>query len=226
MVSITDRRLARLLDEVQSAVSFDQPLLTVRIDQERVVAEGTFIVLPTTPEFSGQGPIAEYQVKVDIALGYPRIEPKALETGGAIPRNADHHINPDGTCCVVIWEAWIAAEADISIKAYFDGPLKNYFLGQHLKRETGKWPFGEWAHGDPGLVDAFAERLGCKPNQKTVRYLLRILSKDWPRGHWACPCRSGKIIRKCCRSEMQALSQKVPPSNARRMLARLPKQAP
>ena len=28
-------------------------------------------------------------------------------------------------------------------------------------------------------------------NKKDIVYHLRLLSKDWPKGHWLCPCGSG-----------------------------------
>lgn len=221
MVQINNRRLQQLFNDVQATIAFDQPKLTAELKSDHIIVEGAFVVVASIDEHTNQGAIATYLVKIAFYASYPNSEPVVLETEGNIPRNPDYHINRDGSCCVVIWEDWIATAKYTSVQAYFDGPLKNYFLGQHIKQTTGDWPFGERRHGKKGLIDAFAEILRCEKNERKIIYLLRILSKDWPRGHWDCPCKSGQIIRKCCINDLAKLSANVPSKVAKRMLVRL-----
>lgn len=215
------RRLNRLLHAIQSVIAFDQPELSANIQDGNVIVEGSFIVAPTTAEHASSGAIAEFSILIVLDLSYPKNEPRVSALGNNIPQTPEHHINDDGSCCVVIWEEWFATSEDTSIQAYFDGPLKNYFLGQHLKLTTGNWTFNERNHGKEGIIDAFAEILGCAKNEKKIGYLLRILSKEWPRGHWVCPCNSGQIIRNCCATDLATLSKKVPSKVAKKMNARL-----
>ena len=221
MASVRRQRLANLLNEVQATIAFDQPLLAATPQTDGILVSGTYSLNPTTGDSIGQGPIASYQVGIYFPSAFPKAEPVVFETGNTIPHDADHHINPDGTCCVVIWEMWASSTRRVSVQAYFDGPLRNFFLGQHQKAATGKWPFGEERHGKAGLIDAFASWLSCSQNEKKIRYLLRLLSKDWPKGHWDCPCGSGKIVRKCCAEQLAQLAKKVPKRDAQRMLSRL-----
>ncbi|MEQ9172277.1 MAG: hypothetical protein RIE87_13805 [Rhodospirillales bacterium] len=221
MASIRRQRLANLLSEVQAAIAFDQPLLSATLQADGVLVSGTYALNPTAADLIGQGSIASYQVEIHFPPAFPKTEPIVFETGNTIPHDADHHINPDGTCCVVIWEVWATSAKSISVQGYFDGPFRNFFLGQHQKAATGKWPFGEERHGKAGLIDAFADKLSSPRNEKKVRYLLKLLSKDWPKGHWDCPCGSDRIIRKCCASRLAKLSDQVPKWDAKRMLSRL-----
>lgn len=222
MVQLRKRRLQQLFHTVQSVIAFDQPELSAKIKDGKIIVEGNLVVVPTIAEYANSGAIAEFLVRIIFKSSYPDAEPLVHETGGCIPRNPDHHINEeDGSCCVLIWEEWIATAKDKSVQAYFDSPLKNYFLGQHIKHTTGDWPFGERRHGKKGIIDAFGEILGCARNEKKIEYLLRILTKSWPRGHWDCPCKSGQIIRKCCFADLAKLNKKVPPKIAKKMLARL-----
>jgi len=221
LASIRRQRLANLLSEVQATIAFDQPLLTATLQTNGIFVSGTYALNPTTDELLGQGPIARYQVGIHFPSAFPKAEPVVFETGNTIPHDADHHINPDGSCCVVIWEVWASSTKRVSVQAYFDGPLRNFFLGQHQKATTGKWPFGEERHGKEGLIDAFADRLSSSRSEKKIRYLLRLLSKDWPKGHWDCPCGSGKIVRKCCAERLARLAKEVPKRDAQRMLSRL-----
>lgn len=221
MAGVTKHRLQHLFEDIHSVIGFDHPKLSVKFEEKIVVVEGVYNIAPSTTQFANSGAIAEYQIRIEFCGPFPRIEPIVFETGNTIPRNEDHHINRNGSCCIVIWEVWMTAAQDISLQAYFDGPLKNFFLGQQHKTHFGVWPFDEEDHGKPGLISAFADLLGCAKKEQMVRYLLRVLSKDWPKGHWPCPCGSGKIIRMCCAANLAQLSQRVPPSNARRMLSRL-----
>jgi len=214
-------RLSNLSKEVQEAIIFDQPRLTAELREGSILVFGSYLLKPKIKRNIHRGPIAEYQVSIQFPASFPKTEPVVHEIGNTIPRDANHHINPDGTCCIVVWEAWASPTKNISVKDYFDGPLRNYFLGQHQKTTTGIWPFGEEPHGKEGLIVAYADKLSCKRIDQQVRYLLRLFSKDWPKGHWDCPCGSGKIIRKCCAQRLADLAEKVPKQDAKRMLSRL-----
>ncbi len=221
MAPIKQRQLDRLFVEVRQVIAFDQPKLSATISENGVSVSGTFILSSTVEEIAEQGTIAEYEVCIFFPVSFPNGEPVVFETGNVIPRDHDYHVNDDGTCCIVIWEALATSTKNVTIQLYFDGPLKNFFLSQHQKALTGKWPFDEERHGKQGLIEAFANRLSCGRNEETVRYLLRVLSRDWPRGHWGCPCGSGRKIRKCCGERLSRLSKEVPKLDARRMLWRL-----
>ncbi len=221
MASINQCHLISLLNEIKSVIAFDQPKLSATLQNNLVLVDGVFRVLQSTGKFAPDGAIAEYRIHIEFDVAFPEIEPKVFETDKAIIRDGEHHINPDGSCCTCVWEVWIATDHDISVQDYFDGPLKNFFLSQYVKRTTGKWPFGEEKHGKVGFIDAAARLLGCDNNEIQVRRLLKSLSQDCPRGDWDCPCGSGLTIRKCCSKERSELSKRIPPKNARRMLERL-----
>jgi hypothetical protein len=167
------------------------------------------------------GPITEFEIKIKFPESYPWREPKVFEVGGRIPRRADRHINSDGDCCVTVWENWLVTSDNHSVGGFLNGPLYEYLLGQFWFEKTGKWPFGERAHGAPGLEEAYADALGIPNRRQSLLYHLRLLSKDWPKGHWPCPCGSGKRLRHCHSNELIAMHQRVPPDIARRMLLRL-----
>src|SRR3546814_10701167 len=89
--------------------------------------------------------------------------------------------------------------------------MTHSFTTRRSSRLTGKWPFGERAHGTPGLEEAYADALGIPNRRRSLLYHLRLLSQDWPKGHWSCPCGSGKRLRHCHRDEAMAIHQRVPP---------------
>lgn len=211
-------RLCELENEVRDALCFAQPGLAVRQAEGIVVAEGTYF-LSATRDSRRDGPLAQYEVRIEICAAYPDAEPKVFETAGIIPQG--RHLNPDGTCCTGVWEEWLSENKDRSFRAFCEGPLRDYFLSQRHFELTGEWPFGEREHGIVGVLDGCAAVLGIEPNaEKVLDHLLLLRRKNF-KGHWPCPCGSGEIIRKCHGSAIFEMREKVPPEMAERMLARM-----
>lgn len=221
MGQLVGKRKELALEEVKAAIAFDQPKLHARKDDRTIHVEGSYLVSESNVVAAPGGPITAFDIRMELPVHYPCFEPKVFETGGRIPREPDRHINPDGDCCITVWEHWLATAADQSIAGYINGPLHEYFLGQFWFEKTGRWPFGERAHGTAGLEQAYAEVLRVANNRRQLLYHLRLLSQDWPKGHWRCPCGSGKRLRYCHRNELEVMHQRVRPDIARRMLRRL-----
>ena len=182
--------------EIRSALAFDQPGLIVSVELGRVVAEGTYYLHPHNNAVNrSSGALTQYSIRIELSAQFPRVEPRVFETAGEIPRTPDFHVNPDGSCCITVWEAWCATEEPVTIAKYIERPLRNYFLGQLVKKETDNWPFDEWAHGYAGMLNAYAQALFVKSNFEEVTATLRLLVQEWPKGHWPCPCGSGNPLR-------------------------------
>lgn len=207
------------IEEVKAAILFDQPKLQVTFDSTDIYISGTYLL--TESGASPNGPLVEYDIKILLSPKYPNIEPKVFEVGGQIPHDEERHINRGGDCCITVWEHWLATAKDISFSSFLNGPIRSFFFSQYWFDKTKKWPFKEYEHGEDGLLEAFADVLGVSPKRGIVSYYLRLLSQDWPKGHWACPCGSTKRLRHCHREQMIKLHEKVPPRLARRMLYKL-----
>jgi len=218
----TVRESKRLtLNEVKAAIAFDQPKLGVVAEGSNFYVRGSYLISESSVIASPAGPITEFDIEIVLPDGYPMIEPKVFELGGRIRRHPDHHINPDGDCCITVWEHWLVNSTDHSVSAFLNGPVKEFFLGQYWHEKTGKWPFGERSHGQKGLIEAYADALRIPCKKSNILYHLRLLSQDWPKGHWLCPCGSRKKLRGCHREEIMALHDKIPSRMAKRMLKRL-----
>lgn len=209
------------LTEVEAAIAFDQPGLRATEEDEGIVVEGTFVVTNGCETYDPNGPLTRYDVRIELSRCYPRIEPRVFETAGRIIRDPDHHINGDGDCCVTVWEHWLATANDTCVAAYLVGPLREYFLGQFWFEKTGNWPFGERAHGMAGMEEAYADALGIANRRKDILYHLRVLRMPRPKGHWPCPCGSGRQLRKCHAAEIWSLHHRLQPHLAHAMLVRL-----
>lgn len=209
------------LDAVQSAIAFDQPRLIAIRDGRQFVVCGTYLLFERGGTVHPDGPMTEFSIKMELPDNYPKMQPRVFETSNRIPRIADRHVNPDGDCCITVWEHWLLCTENNSFQAYLNGPLYEFFLSQYTFEQTGRWPFGERPHGHDGLVEAYAEALGIEKDVSLLFYYLRLLAQKWPKGHWLCPCRSGKVIRRCHGAEMTALHDRIPTKLAERMLRQM-----
>ncbi|MER8954544.1 hypothetical protein NKH98_17750 [Mesorhizobium sp. M0833] len=209
------------MEEVKAAIAFDQPKLRASVDGQTILVEGAYLVFEQDVIAAPDGAIAEFQIRMELRVVYPRHEPKVFEVGGRIPRIPDRHINPDGDCCITVWENWLVTANDHSFRSFLGGPINEYFLGQFWFERTGKWPFGEREHGTPGLEEAYSDALGIANRRKSLLYHVRLLTQHWPKGHWPCPCGGGLRLRHCHRHDLMTMHQRVPPNVARRMLRKL-----
>ena len=208
-------RQATLLADVEASLAELQPHLKIVKNEPEIVIEGSFLLSGSV------GPFDQYQLRVLMADGYPKREPKVFETGGRIPRDRDRHINLNGDCCLTVWEEWLVTAPDTSFSGFLEGPVHEFFLSQWWFEKKGVWPFGARPHGADGMLDAYAEVLGVPAQQETVFNYLRALAKTRPKGHWPCPCGSGLKLRHCHRERLHELHQRVPSRMAKRMLLRL-----
>lgn len=221
LVKVMNKSKKLTLLEVRTAIAFDQPELRATLKGRNIHIQGSYKLFENGAVSNPAGPITSFDVLMIFASDFPHQEPKVFEIGGRIPRCADRHINLGGDCCVTVWEHWLTSSGDVSFAMFLNGPIHEYFLSQYWYERTGKWPFGEREHGLRGLEEAYAEALGITNRKKDVLYHLKLLSNDWPKGHWLCPCGSGKLLRYCHRGEMMALHDRIPPRIARRMFQRL-----
>jgi hypothetical protein len=212
------------LAEVEAGLAFNQPNLSISECDDAIIAEGEYLV---TEGPHADGPIARYQICILFSKRYPFEEPLVLETAGDIERIEDLHMYSNGCCCTCVWEEWLATSRDRSVRAFCEGPLRNFFLGQVCFAQTGKWPFGERAHGIDGVVEAANAILGLELDEDGVRRYLSALAANDVKGHWECPCGSGEKLRHCCCVEIAKLQARIDrriAAGLRSRLVRLAKQ--
>ena len=194
-----------LFEKEKTEVEAAHPNLHFEVVNDVVLVRGTF---PIAFEENG---LASDLIEIELPKDYPKSIPIARETDGRIPRTADRHMNPaDGTACVLLpderWRVWPHGSR---LLQFLDGPVRNFFLGQSLVELGDPWPFGQWGHGANGIREYYAELVGTDDIRVITGYL-DCLSKKKIKGHWPCPCRSGKRLRDCHWALVQDLTTKIP----------------
>lgn len=154
-----------------------------------------------------------YAIEIHLPDSYPDSVPVVFEVGGRIPRTQDRHcFEQTGASCVLLreerWRVWPTGS---SLLQFVDGPVRNYFISQAVFERDGVWPLGQWEHGLYGQKQYYRETFGTDDLPKVSKYL-EYLAAEKVKGHWDCPCGSGKRLRNCHMSLVLDLRGKIPTS--------------
>lgn len=163
-----------------------------------------------------------YLIRIDLPASYPASIPEVFEVGGRIPRVVDRHcFEESGAACVLLpderWKVWPDGS---SLLSFIDGPVRHYFINQAVFERDGVWPLGEWEHGLYGRAQYYRETFGTDDPVTVGRYLGLLLG-EVVKGHWDCPCGSGKRVRNCHMALVVDLRSKIPKSEVQKTIARL-----
>jgi hypothetical protein len=208
-----------LLEQLKAEIERDYPNLHFFIEGDIVFARGSFPI-------SHEGRILDrYQIEIEFPHDYPESLPIVRETGGRIPRTADYHINSNTAevCLFVPDERWWVLPPGSTFLEFLNGPVRNFFLGQSLVEIGQPWPFGQWLHGADGILEFYTRLLGTNELTIILKYL-EYLIKPVIKGHWNCPCGSGKRLRQCHSEQLWDLRNKIPSNVAAKSLQSLIKK--
>jgi len=192
-----------LFEKIKKEVNSVYPNLHFYIKNDLVLVRGTFPIL-----FEGRV-LDRYVVEIELLRDYPKSIPIVREVGGRIPRTQDYHVNERGEACLFLpEECWRIYPTGTTFLDFLKGPVHNFFLGQSLVRLGQPWPFGAWAHGSRGRLEYYIELIGICDSEAILRFL-NFLSKPQIKGHWDCPCGSGKRLRNCHFDKLLDLRNKI-----------------
>ncbi len=193
-----------IFEQIKKEVRSVYPNLHFYLEDSLVFIRGTFPVIY-------EGTILDrYSIEIELPRDYPESIPIVREVGGLIPHTSDYHMNKAGVTCLFLPEDhWRVYPPDSTLLDFLKGPVHNFFLGQSHVRLGQPWPFGQWSHGSDGIREYYTELLGTN-NLITIIKYLEYLRKPKLKGHWYCPCESGKRLRNCHVSELQDISVKIP----------------
>lgn len=178
--------------------------------------EGEVVFIRGSFPLKHQGKVIDrHSIEIELPKNYPEAIPIVRETSGGISRTPDNHFNtPNGEVCLfAINERWQHFAPGASLLDFLNGPVRNHFLGLSFRKLGEPWPFGERSHGGEGIIESYSELLGTDDKHTIVRYV-EYLSKPEVKGHWPCPCGSGKKLRQCHMALIADIREKIPPRTA------------
>lgn len=140
----------------------------------------------------------QYPLKIHFPPRYPLAIPTVIETGGRITRHPDFHTYMDGSFC-------LGSEIRIRdiirenprLTDFSEKVLDPFLYSVSHKIRYGDFPYGELAHGEPGLIDDY-ERLFHVRGKKAVLGVLQALGvRKRVANKLPCPCFCGYRMGRC-----------------------------
>jgi hypothetical protein len=138
------------------------------------------------------------RLRIEVDNRFPEVLPTVIDCNGVLPRSIDNHVYSDGAFC-------LGSELVLKYKIQHD-PTVGTFLYEcvepflysvfHFVRQ-GTFPYGELAHGVPGLIADYEEFFGVRGKENVLIALSlltqrkRVANKRW------CPCMCGRRLGRC-----------------------------
>ncbi len=140
-----------------------------------------------------------YKLEIIIPDQFPSSIPTVRETGGKIPREADHHVNQDGSLCLgspLRLLKKIYSTPDLS--GFTDKCLIPYLYAVSYKlKNGGAFVLGELGHGTTGLIDDYSAIFDLKERCQVEQAVALLGLKKRKANKRPCPCGCGKRLGVC-----------------------------
>lgn len=140
-----------------------------------------------------------YSIRVEVPLGLMDSIPEVFETGERIPRNADHHINPNGALCLGSpWRARQLLGHPASLVALVERCVVPFLYAATWRTQgnTG-YPFAELPHGRAGLLVDYSSILHVDNPDAILRALEALTRRRRQANKLLCPCGCKVRLGKC-----------------------------
>ena len=139
-----------------------------------------------------------YSLKISFSIGYPRVIPIVIETKDKIPKGSENHTYVNGSFCLgsEIKLKKILSESP-SIPDFATKILDPFLYSISYKLKYNKFPNGELAHGEAGLVDDYECMFQVNGKASVLGALAALAKRKRVANKLLCPCQCGERLGKC-----------------------------
>ncbi len=172
-------------------------MVTKPCRDNRILLRGTFAFCATP--VAGNEICGAYDLEIEVPTSFPRAVPKVKELGRKIPRDGNHHINPDDTLCLGSPLRLLKVIGECPTLPGFANKCLVPFLYAITKKLQGggEFAFSELAHGEKGVVDDYMELFSLRSAEEVRRVLELAGMKRRIANKRPCPCQCGRRLG-CC----------------------------
>ena len=139
-----------------------------------------------------------YALTIAFPSRYPHAIPSVTETAHLIERHEDFHTYKDGSFCL---------GSDIRIRAiisesprltdFAEKVLNPFLYSVSYKILYGEFPYGDLAHGEPGLVDDYEQFFSVRGKRAVLDVLNALGRRKRVANKLPCPCTCRRRLGKC-----------------------------
>ena len=144
--------------------------------------------------------IGRYALQILLPLNFPADLPSVIETGGQIPRDADHHINQDDftLCLGSPLRLLLKLSRQPTLLGFIEGCVVPYLYAiDHKLKFGGPFVFDELDHGVPGALKDYKELFQVDSIEKAHATWLLLTLKKRRANKRPCPCGCGQRVGRC-----------------------------
>ncbi|MBL4808284.1 MAG: hypothetical protein JKY31_13530 [Rhodobacteraceae bacterium] len=171
----------------------DYPQMVIKPSKSKVLTiEGTFDFRIDNP--GTETTVDSYSLRVEIPSHYPMALPKVFEVGNRIPRDADHHVNPDNSLCL---GSPLRLLATIHRDPSLNGFTANCLVPFLYAISMGEFVLGELSHGKSGILEDYKTLLKLEYDEQVYASIHLISLRKRLANKRKCPCRCGKRLGIC-----------------------------
>lgn len=179
------------------------PDLALRPQRDgRIVVAGDLRFAVDVPKF---GLIEDaFSIEIRIPENFPTVLPSAFERNGRIPKT--HHTMTDGSLCLGSpFELRLKARQGKTLLSFVETCVVPYLAGFSIYERTGELPFGELAHGTPGLLEEYSRLTGAESNAACIGFIECLGLRKRVANKRMCPCGSGQRLGRCHNRRVNSL---------------------
>jgi len=140
-----------------------------------------------------------FEVRIEVPLRPHAGLPRCFETGGRIPRDPDHHVNPSGDLCL---GSPLRLAANLgptpTVLTFVDRCVVPFLYAAALNEQgAASYAFGELEHGNPGLITDYGCLLGLPSVAQIVQAMNLLGARRRHSNRRPCPCKCGRRLGRC-----------------------------
>jgi hypothetical protein len=171
------------------------PNLALRPQRDgRIVIAGDLQFSVVVPKF---GVIEDaFRIEIRISENFPSTLPSIFERNGRIPKSY-HKMTDDSLCLGSPLGLRLKATRGKTLLAFVEACVVPYLAGYCICERTGEVPFGELAHGIPGLLEEYGRLTGATSNAACIGFIECLGQRKRVANRRTCPCGSGRRLGRC-----------------------------
>jgi hypothetical protein len=196
-------RCPNRLERVREVAERLQPDLDCMVEDDVVYLRGGFVVY-----YDGRR-WGRFRIEIEFPTPYDRQLATVREMDGRIPWDINRHMYSDGTACLFLEEEfWWRHPDGVAFETFLGDIVGSFFLAQtYFEKVEPRWLFGDRAHFGLGVYHFYAEVFKTE-DWRTLHEFLDYIRRG-AKGHWKCPCGSGRRLRDCHKSAFSKIRDSV-----------------
>lgn len=195
--------MIKIKQQIYQLLEEQKRLEIVNEDDNKVILEG---LININASYKKIQLIDDFEVRIIVFKNFPNRIPIIYALDNKIPKDFQH-VNADKSLCLEVnTEIKIFLIENESLIEWFKIYVVNYFYSAMFFERYKIYPFGERSHAKDGIKEFYRKILNVR-NINTIINMLKFVRIGKIKGHYDCPCGSGKKIRKCHYEELKRFIQ-------------------